>query len=491
MKILVTGANGYIGQRLINELLKEDHEIFAMVRHASRLDPKKFGLKDFEHSKLKIIQADLLEKESIPDLPQDLDVAFYLVHSMSGETRKDFQELESISAKNFSQALSSTEIKQVIYLGGIANADKLSKHIQSRAQVEDILREGKYHLTVLRAAIIIGSGSASFEIIRDLVEKLPIMVAPKWLQNKCQPIALKNVLDYLMGAMLQEKVFDKVFDIGGPDILDFKSMLLGYAKVRKLKRFIITVPVLTPRLSSYWLVFVTSVNYALARTLVSSLKNDFIVEKKGIEKIIPIQCCSYEEAIKRALVKVNADEVFSSWKDAFIYLNSQKFIEIEIPQYGCFFDKKEYEFTRNIEEVKDNIWSIGGNRGWYFMNWAWKIRGFVDIFFGGGGLKRGRRGSLELNPGDALDFWRVLKADRKEGYLALYAEMKLPGEAWLEFRVEQIDATRNKLTQIATFRPQGLLGRLYWYAVLPAHFFIFSGMAKNIINYKNTNLENL
>lgn len=507
MKILVTGANGYIGKRLIANLLHLGHEIYALVRDPSRFDTSKFldsrinylyELKDKfleqdissltqKVDQLKIIKGDLLQQESLTEIPKDIDVAFYLVHSMSTSNRKDFVDMEARCARNFLEAINQTDCKQVIYLSGISNSNELSKHLSSRRNVEYILKEGKFCLTILRAAIIIGSGSASFEIIRDLVEKIPIMITPKWLDTRCQPISVRNVIQYLIGVMLKEEAYNQVFDIGGPDILTYKEMLLGYAKVRGLKRLIYTLPVMTPTLSSYWLNFITSTNYALARTLVSSLKNEVICLNKGIEKIVDIKCYDYEESILRALYQISQDKVLSSWKEAYnskSHLAGTDLINVEVPKHGCLFDKQEIIFDRDYKEIKENIWSIGGNRGWYYWDWAWVIRGYLDSIFGGVGLRRGRREDLNLKPGDALDFWRVIKADEDNMHLVLFAEMKLPGEAWLEFKIERLPDGRTKLKQTATFRPHGLWGRLYWFLMFPAHIFIFRGMAERIVGFK-------
>jgi hypothetical protein len=334
----------------------------------------------------------------------------------------------------------------------------------------------------LRAAIIIGSGSASFEIIRDLVEKLPVMVAPRWLKTRCQPIAIRNVLEYLIGAMLNKDAIGTTFDIGGTEILTYKEMLYSYARVRKLKRLIISVPVLSPKLSSLWLIFVTSTSFSLAKELVESMRNEVVCVDDSIRSVIPTKLFSYEEALQMAFDKISHKNIVSSWKDSFYAMDARRDMmdNMEVPSQGVLTDKRQVSFTRPAAEVIANLWSIGGKQGWYSGNWLWKIRGFADTMVGGVGLRRGRRSEFDLKTGDALDFWRVLLADRAKGRLILYAEMKLPGEAWLEFTVKTENDT-GTLTQTATFRPLGLWGRIYWYSVWPFHGLIFPRMAKAIV----------
>jgi uncharacterized protein YbjT (DUF2867 family) len=479
MKILLTGSTGYIGRRLLPVLVEAGHHVVCLVR-----DQRRFDWDDFTAEFLKsvsVIEVDLNTDQLPQTIPSDIDAAYYLVHSMSS-SNPDFSSMESESAQNFVQIVNATQAKQIIYLSGIVNDADLSDHLLSRKNVEDILAKANAPLTVLRAAIIIGSGSASFEIIRDLVEKLPVMIAPKWLKTRCQPISIRNVIEYLHGILLRPEAFHETFDIGGTEILTYKQMLYGFVRVRKLKRLIISVPVLTPKLSSLWLVFVTSTTFSLARSLVNSMKNEVICGDNRIHKIVPTKLLSYEEAVRLAFDKISQKSVISSWKDSISLgtLDKNFLNQVQVPEHAVFTDKRQIEFDRSREEVVNNIWSIGGKRGWYFGNWMWRIRGLMDKMVGGVGLRRGRRSETDLKAGDALDFWRVLVADKENGRLLLFAEMKLPGEAWLEFKIRDNNG-KNMLSQTATFRPLGLWGRIYWYSVLPFHGLIFPKMAKNII----------
>ncbi|MEO6630344.1 MAG: SDR family oxidoreductase, partial [Mucilaginibacter sp.] len=426
---------------------------------------------------------DLLNPDTIEDFPADIDAAYYLVHSMTGN--KDFAELEADSAHNFIEHLNKTHCKQTIFLSGITNDSHLSTHLKSRRHVEDVLKEGKSALTVLRASIIIGSGSSSFEIIRDLTEKLPVMTVPRWVNTKCQPIAIRDVLGYLEVILLNKKAFDKTFDIGGPDVLTFKQMMLGYAEARKLKRYIITIPFLSPKISSYWLYFVTSISYSLAQSLVDSMKNETVVKDDSINEVAPRNCLTYKEALTLAFEKIEQNSIVSSWKDALNrgYLQPGFMDQIKVPQNGTLEYKVKTPFKRDVKEVLNNLWAIGGKRGWYYWNWIWNLRGFLDKVAGGVGSRRGRTSNINISPGDAIDFWRVLLADKPHKRLLLYAEMKLPGEAWLEFKIVERHG-ETFLSQVATFRPKGLWGRLYWAAMFPFHIFIFKGMAEQITRFE-------
>ena len=480
MKILLTGATGYIGKRLLPVLIEQGHEVVCCVRDKNRFPTD--GI--YKHPNVSLFEVDFLKEVSISDSLKDIDAAYYLIHSMSSNV-KDFGSLEENSANNFIKFVKQTSIKQIIYLGGITNEEKLSKHLASRKRVEEILLESGIPLTSIKAGIIVGSGSASFEIIRDLVEKLPAMITPKWLNTKHQPIAIRNILEYLTGVLLKPDTFNKSYDVGGPDILSYKEMLLQLAEVRGLRRFIFTVPVMTPRLSSYWLYFVTSTSYMLAINLVNSMKIEVVAKNKELEKLLGIKPISYKEAVQLAFQKIEQNNVVSSWKDSLVssYVDNSLLEHINVPTNGCFVDKREKEITTSVEHVLDNIWSIGGERGWYYADWLWHLRGFLDKLVGGVGLRRGRTNVNTIHTGDTLDFWRVLAADKENKRLLLYAEMKLPGEAWLEFKIVEKNR-KSFLKQTATFRPKGLLGRMYWYSVLPFHFFVFDGMAENIIKFK-------
>lgn len=472
MKILLTGVTGYIGKRLLIQLLEEGHHIVCSVR-----DQKRFGTQLFKNNldQIEVIENDFLDEKTLDNIPQDLDAAYYLIHSMSSN-EGDFEEKEKISAENFRKALEKTKVQQVVFLTGIINEEKLSKHLQSRKNVEEALQSSNYGLTSLRAGIIVGSGSASFEIIRDIVEKLPIMITPKWLNTKCQPIAIRNVIQYLNGVLGKEFTYNQHYDIAGTDVLTYKQMLLQYAEIRGLKRTIFIVPVMTPKLSSYWLYFVTSTSYFLAQNLVDSMKIDVVATKNDLAEKLGIHLFSYQEAIKLAFDKIKQNNVLSSWYDSFtsLFHTRQVWQYLEVPDEGCFKDIREVK-TDDETATLNRIFSIGGTTGWYYADFLWRIRGFLDKVFGGVGLRRGRRNMTELEAGDSVDFWRVLYADKDKKRLLLFAEMKLPGEAWLEFKIKD-----GILHQEATFRPLGLSGRLYWYSVLPFHGLIFNGMLKKL-----------
>ncbi len=479
MRALLTGATGYIGQRLLARLLADGHHVICLVRDPARLHPIKSGTGTWEARR-----ADLLDPASLRDLPP-CDVAYYLVHSMSDS--EDFAERERACARNFLEGLQGTGARQVIYLSGICNDPELSPHLASRRAVEEVLASSSIPLTVLRAAIIVGSGSASFEIIRDLVEKLPMMITPRWLETRCQPIAIRSVLEYLAQTMGNEGTFGKTFDIGGPDVLTYREMLLQFAEIRGVRRWIVPVPVLSPRLSSYWLYLVTSTSFSLARNLVDSMKAEVVCRDDAIDAVTDVEPVSYRKAVELAFMRIEQNEVVSSWKDAAISSNLDVELSaaVQPPRFGCLTDERSVAVAaEEVDRVVDNIFSIGGRRGWYYADFLWELRGFIDKLVGGVGLRRGRRDPHVVRPGEVLDFWRVLVADREERRLLLFAEMKLPGEAWLELRVDALPDGGFALRQTATFRPRGVLGRLYWYGIMPVHVPIFRGMARRIAGYR-------
>lgn len=471
MKILITGTTGYISLRLIPVLLQNNVELICCVRDIHRA-PEEYK----DNPQVSFIEVDFLKPETLINIPKNIDAAYYLIHSMSSKATS-FETLEATCAQHFKNYINKTKCKQVIYLSGIVNSNVLSKHLSSRKQVEDILASGTFALTTFRAGIIVGSGSASFEIIRDLVEKLPVMVTPKWLNTKTQPIGIADVISYLSKAVLRTDLYNNSYDITGNEILTYKEMLLQFANIRGLKRWIVTVPVMTPKLSSYWLYFVTSTSYPLAKSLVDSMKVEIIGKPSNINKLLDIKPIPYKTAVENAFKVIQQNTIVSSWKDAINTpeLNDALGKHINLPNFGCFRDIRHANVI-DEEKTLNKIWAIGGSTGWYYGNFLWKLRGYIDLLFGGVGLRRGRTHATDIQTGDAVDFWRVIYANKQEKRLLLYAEMKTPGEAWLEFKI-----IKNQLYQRAIFRPKGILGRMYWYAVLPFHGFIFKGMIDNII----------
>ena len=469
MKVLLTGATGYIGKRLLPQLVDMGHSVVCSVR-----DRNRFSIPEGLESKVSVVEVDFLNAAPTSAIPDDIDAAYYLMHSMS--TTSSYEEMEREVAENFTQAMNKRPVEQVVYLSGIVNEQSLSRHLSSRKALEEILENGEFHLTTLRAGIIIGSGSASFEIIRDLVEKLPVMIVPKWLHTKSQPIAVSDVIKFLSLTLFNEKTYDRNFDIGGPDVLSYKEMLLGYAEVRGLRRTIKVVPVMTPKLSSYWLYFVTSTSYNLATALVSSMKVEVVCRNNELSQILEIEPLSYFEALKRTTQQIETHFIQSSWKDSLISSSSELNLSefVKVPTFGCFVDQRKKPI-KNRQRTIERIWRIGGENGWYAANFLWRIRGFLDKLAGGVGLRRGRTNPDIIHAGDTVDFWRVLLADKENGRLLLFAEMKLPGEAWLEFRIKD-----DYLVQTATFRPKGLWGRMYWIAVFPLHGVVFKGMLNKI-----------
>jgi len=477
-KILVTGATGYIGGRLIPKLLEEGYQIRAVGRSLSKLKSRSWS----SHPNVEVMAVNLLDQDDIKKACAGIDCAYYLVHSMvPGE--KDFETADRLAARNMAAAAEANHLKRMIYLSGLGEKhDNLSSHLASRREVADILHNGRVPTTILRAGVILGSGSSSFEILRYLVDRLPIMITPKWLRTQSQPIAIRNVIHYLVEVLKNQTTTGEIFDIGGPDIITYQQLMEIYAEEAGLqKRWIIPVPFLTPKLSSYWIHFVTPVPVSISRPLAEGLRNRAVCQDDRITKIIPQNLLSCREAIRRAIENSQTDQVPTHWIDAG-----------KIPPYEWSYEGDSswsggtvYKDIRTmeIECTNDKLWDviarIGGNTGWYHANWLWKLRGWLDRLVGGVGLRRGRRSATHLAEGDALDFWRVVKVKPKSE-LILSAEMKLPGQAILTFYIESLADNRQRLIQTATFKPKGLAGILYWYAVLPLHYYVFNGMLRAI-----------
>ncbi|MFT7444846.1 MAG: hypothetical protein ACI9AF_001757, partial [Granulosicoccus sp.] len=396
MHILLTGANGYIGMRLLPTLLEAGHRVTGIVRAIPRFPSSQF--QPFLKSKqLTLLAGDFLG--DLPPIPDEIDTAYYLLHSMG--SGKDFEERESTCAQNFT---SWVKCHQVIYLSGLVPNGDLSAHLRSREKVNDILRQGSIPVTTLRASIIVGSGSASFEIIRDLAEKLPFMITPKWTANRCQPIAIRNVITYLTGVLDHKETLNQEFDIGGPDVLSYRQLLLGYAKARDLKRLIIPVPFFSPNLSARWLYLVTAASYPLAKSLVQSLVHETVCQDTRLQKIVPQDLLTYQQAIEKAFVRIAQNKVPSSWFDSLASGNlDPAFLQsVQVPAHGVLSDQQSVPLTTARTKAITSVWSLGGTKGWPSMNWAWKLRGWMDRLSGGIGLRRGRRHPTELNVGDAL-----------------------------------------------------------------------------------------
>lgn len=477
--VLVTGATGYIGGRLIPRLLETGHSLRCLVRSSENLTGR-----PWEHL-VETRNADVLVIESLDHAMEDVDTAYYLIHSMAGG--KGFHQRDVSAAENFAIAAKKAGVRRIIYLGGLANSeDNLSEHLRSRQETGNVLRSSGIQVTEFRAAVIIGSGSISFEIIRHLTERLPVMLCPRWVYTKTQPIGILDVLEYLVSAVDNEECTGKIIEIGGKDVISYGEMMLGYARERDLKRHLLPVPFLTPHLSSLWLGLVTPVTTGIARPLIEGLKNETIVRNNGASEIFPyIKPNGYKEALKKALEKLEAGEVETAWHDALSSgIGDSRPVTLSISE-GMLIEKRQTIVHAEPERIFKVFTGIGGGRGWFFMNWTWVIRGLLDRIIGGVGLRRGRRDQDRLRKGDALDFWRVEEIE-EPSMLRLRAEMKLPGKAWLQFSVKDIGSGKSLLSQTAYFAPKGLSGLIYWYLLYPPHALIFSGLIKEIAKRSDT-----
>ena len=467
MKVLLTGSNGYIGRRLKKTLLENENiNLRLLVRNKKTLNLS--NLKDVE-----VVEGDTFNLDKLKVALKDIDVAYYLIHSLNSD---DYEDLDKISAENFINTAQDLGVKRVIYLGGLGIKDiNTSKHLLSRIQTGEILSSSSSVQTIwFRAGVIIGSGSTSFEIIRNLTEKLPIMTTPKWVDTKAQPIAVNDVISYLNESLnLQEKE-NLIIDIGSEQ-LTYKEMMLQTAKALGLKRVIIPLPFLSINLSSYWLNLFTPVPFSVAKALIEGLKSEVIIQNQNAKKYFPnIKPIPFFESVKKAIKEIENNQVISRWSDnSGIIWDKDHLKEIN---NAIFLDRKSIDISHiNKVKVYESFISIGGENGWFDYDFLWEIRGFIDKLIGGVGLKRGRRDQNNLRIGESLDFWKVVDIKENERLL-LFAQMKVPGSAWLEFKIEG-----NKLIQSAYFYPRGVLGRLYWYSLIPIHYLVFNNMIKNIV----------
>lgn len=476
--ILVAGATGYIGGRLVPRLLQRGYRVRALCRTPAKL----LGRPWADHPGLEVCRADLFDLDATIQAAAGCRAAYYLVHSM-GPGIADFAAADRLAAAYFAAAAEKAGMERIIYLGGLGEeSPDLSPHLRSRAEVGRILQQGAVPVTVLRAAVVIGAGSASFEILRYLVERLPVMTTPRWVQTPCQPIAVDNVLHYLIGCLESPLVRGETFDIGQPEVVTYRRLMDLYAEEAGLrKRLILPLPFLTPGLSAYWISLVTPVPAALARPLAEGLRNEVVCRDFRLRQWLPQRLIGCREAIRLALEHTRHFRVESSWRDAGA-LPPAAWPTVGDPWWAGGTEFREawrIVLAASAAETWPAITCIGGTTGWYHANWLWMLRGFLDRLIGGTGLQRGRRCPLEICPGDALDFWRVCRMEKNRS-LQLAAEMKLPGEALLEFRLDEPAPGRCALQVVAIFRPRGLAGLLYWRAVSPLHNYLFKGLLRGI-----------
>ncbi len=477
MKVLVTGATGYVGGRLVPKLLEQGYSVRVLAREPHRLDGVPW------HDDVEIIQGDLQVRADVARAVSAVDVVYYLVHSMS--SAGDFEVVERRVATLVAEEAKSAQVKRIVYLGGLHPKGQLSRHLGSRKEVGEILLASGVPTIALQAGVIIGSGSASFEMIRHLTEILPAMPAPKWVRNKIQPIAIRDVLHYLVKSAELPPEINRAFDIGGPDVFRYFQLMNGYAKEAGLKeRLILALPVLTPWLASQWVNLVTPIPRSLAVPIIESLLHDAVMKNHDIDDVIPPPAeglTGFRRSVELALVRMRSGEVETSWRNTEVIGAPSDPLpsDPEWAGHTVYTDSREVTVAAPSDELWKVVESIGGDNGWYSLPVAWAARGLLDKLVGGVGLRRGRRDPDKLLTGDALDFWRVEKIERGS-FLRLRAEMKLPGLAWLEFTVTPVSEEHSTLSQRAIFFPQGLGGRLYWFAVTPLHGIVFAGMARSM-----------
>lgn len=468
-QIAITGATGYIGGRLAPVLVEMGYAVRCLAR-----SPRKLAGRDWAGS-AELVEADLNDEAATRAALEGCKAAYYLVHSMIA-AGKDYADLDREMAEKFGRAAAAAGVKRIIYLGGLGESGEgLSEHLRSRREVEEALGAAGVEVTVLRAAMIIGSGSASFEILRYLVERLPVMVTPKWVSTRCQPIAVRNVIRYLTGVLEREETAGQTYDIGGPDVMTYREIMREMAEALGLReRWVIPVPVLTPRLSSYWIHLVTPLSHRIAKPLAEGLRNPVLCREERIREIVPQRLLTIRESMDAALRKVAGRQVETTWSMAGAIPGDPDWAGGTV-----FRDLRETRADAEPHEVFGAVCRLGGGHGWYAVNWLWQIRGALDVLLGGPGLRRGRRDPEQVAYGEALDFWRVTGLER-DARLELRAEMKLPGEAMLEFRMTPDGEGGTRLRQEARFKPRGLAGLMYWWAVAPFHALVFQGMLTGI-----------
>jgi uncharacterized protein YbjT (DUF2867 family) len=473
--ILVTGATGYIGGRLVPRLLEAGYRVRVLVRDRARLQGRAWL------EQVEVVQGDVLDPASLAPAMQGVAAAYYMVHSMSGSA--DFHQRDIQAAQNFSNAARQAGVERLIYLGGLGDPDaELSKHLRSRQDTGQALRQSGLPVTEFRAAIVVGSGSISFEMIRYLTERLPVMICPQWVFTRVQPISIRDILDYMVTALETPESTGEIIEIGGSDVLTYGTMMLGYAKVRGLTRRLLPVPVLTPRLSSYWVHIVTPIPAGIARPLIDGLRNDLIVRSDKSQRLFSdIQPMDYHSAVSLALDDLQARHVETSWSDSLVSSQGDILPVLLTTVEGMIIEQRQRVAQVHPAHAYQLFSSLGGQTGWLYFDWAWRIRGVMDRLVGGVGLRRGRRDPQDVRVGDAIDFWRVEVVEPGR-LLRLRAEMKVPGRAWLQFEAAPYKDGRTLLTQTAYFAPKGLSGLAYWYLLYPIHRIIFSGMIERIVS---------
>ena len=471
--ILVTGATGYIGGRIVPRLLRLGYRVRVLVRDPARLQGREWM------DMVDVVQGDVLVPESLGAVMDGISAAYYFIHSMSNSD--NFHERDLVAARNFGEAAKNAGVEQIVYLGGLGDPETdLSHHLESRQATGLALAEAGVPVTEFRAAIIVGSGSVSFEMIRYLTERIPVMICPKWVFTRVQPIAIDDVLTYLTAALENTECRGKVIEIGGTDVFTYGDMMKGYATVRGLQRALIPVPVLTPRLSSYWVHWMTPVPASITRPLVEGLRNEVIVRDETARDIFPeISPVDYTTAVERALANLETRQVETRWTDAMVSSMGDFSPVVLTTLEGMIIERREAEVRASSPKIYHSFTRLGGEVGWLYFDWAWRLRGALDRVLGGVGLRRGRRDPFDIRIGDALDFWRV-EAVEEGKLLRLRAEMKVPGMAWLQFEVNPKENGISQLRQTAYFAPKGLSGLLYWYVLYPLHALIFSGLVQEL-----------